>query len=86
MPEIKRIALRQPYLILVGEEGDPTYAKTGLGIVQWRREAVAGQLRFAGAAVDLGVPDMDIGRACAAKRRSRLRVPLRAASETDCFA
>ncbi|HEX5787119.1 MAG TPA: DUF1611 domain-containing protein [Woeseiaceae bacterium] len=60
------IVLKQPYLILVGDEGDPTYAKTGLGIVQWRRDAVAGQLRMSPGAVDLGVPDMDIDAAAAA--------------------
>jgi D-glutamate N-acetyltransferase len=63
MPDILRIQLRKPYLILVGDEGDPTYAKTGLGIVQWRRADVAGQLRMADAAVDLGVPAMDIDEA-----------------------
>ena len=52
------VDLRSPYLILIGEEDDATYAKTGLGIVQWRRECVAGQLRFPGCSVDLGVPDM----------------------------
>lgn len=65
MSELKRVVLRKPYLILVGDEGDPTYAKTGLGIVQWRRNDVAGQLRMADAAVDLGVPDMDIAAAAA---------------------
>ncbi len=66
MVDLTRIVLRQPYLILVGDEGDPTYAKTGLGIVQWRREAVAGQLRLAGKAVNLGVPEMDIKTAAQA--------------------
>jgi uncharacterized NAD-dependent epimerase/dehydratase family protein len=63
MSTLTRIVLRTPYLILVGDEDDPTYAKTGLGIVQWRRDGVAGQLRLAGAAVDLGVPDMDLDAA-----------------------
>ena len=49
----------------------PMYAKTGLGIVHWRRDQVAGQLRFAACPVDLGVPDMTVtagedGRRCAA--------------------
>lgn len=65
MTDLKRIVLRKPYLILVGDEGDPTYAKTGLGIVQWRRDDVAGQLRMADAAVDLGVPELDIDAAAA---------------------
>ena len=60
------VQLKAPYLILIGEEDDDTYAKTGFGIVQWRREQVAGQLRFPGCSVDLGVPDMSIGEAAAA--------------------
>ena len=57
MDKRTRVNLKTPYLILIGEEDDETYAKTGLGIVQWRPECVAGQLRFPGCAVDLGVPD-----------------------------
>jgi uncharacterized NAD-dependent epimerase/dehydratase family protein len=63
MADITKIVLRKPYLLLVGDESDRHYAKTGLGIVHWRREAVAGQLRFSDAAVDLGVPDLDLGTA-----------------------
>lgn len=59
MSDICRIELRKPYLILVGEEKQPTFAKTGLGIVQWRPDDVVGQLRLSAGAVDLGVPDMD---------------------------
>jgi uncharacterized NAD-dependent epimerase/dehydratase family protein len=57
------VQLSAPYLILIGEEDDATYAKTGLGIVQWRPELVAGQLRFPGCSIDLGVPDMTIEEA-----------------------
>jgi len=57
------VDLKTPYLILIGEEDDATYAKTGLGIVQWRPELVAGQMRFPGCTVDLGVPDMTIAEA-----------------------
>ena len=60
MSLISRIELRSPYLILVGDEKQPTFAKTGLGIVQWRRDRVVGQLRLSPDAVDLGVPDMDV--------------------------
>jgi uncharacterized NAD-dependent epimerase/dehydratase family protein len=58
--------LKAPYLILIGEEDDITYAKTGLGIVHWRPECVAGQLRFPGCAIDLGVPDLTIDEAVGA--------------------
>jgi uncharacterized NAD-dependent epimerase/dehydratase family protein len=58
-----KVELRTPYLVLIGAEDDPTYAKTGLGIVHWRRERVAGQMRFPGCEVDLGVPDMTVSEA-----------------------
>ena len=57
------VNLKAPYLILIGEEDDYTYAKTGLGIAQWRPDLVAGQLRFPGCTVDLGVPDMTVAEA-----------------------
>jgi len=60
MTEINRVQLEPPYLILIGDVADPTYAKTGFGIVHWRRDLVAGQLRFGGCEIDLGVPDMSI--------------------------
>ena len=63
MAELTTVQLNPPYLILIGEEDDATHAKTGLGIVQWRPESVAGQLRFPGCTVDLGVPDMTVAEA-----------------------
>jgi uncharacterized NAD-dependent epimerase/dehydratase family protein len=60
MTELTTVQLNPPYLILIGEEDDATYAKTGLGIVQWRPDLVAGQLRFPACKVDLGVPDMTV--------------------------
>jgi uncharacterized NAD-dependent epimerase/dehydratase family protein len=60
---LTRVQLQAPYLVLIGQQDDPTYAKTGLGIVQWRPELVAGQLRFEGCEVDLGVPDMTVEEA-----------------------
>ena len=67
---ITTVQIAAPYLILVGQEDDQTYAKTGLGIVQWRRDRVAGQLRFEGCDVDLGVPDMTVEQAAAKGVRS----------------
>jgi uncharacterized NAD-dependent epimerase/dehydratase family protein len=66
MTQLTTVQLKAPYLILIGEEDDPTYAKTGFGIVQWRPELVAGQLRFPGCTVDLGVPDLSLDEAVAA--------------------
>jgi uncharacterized NAD-dependent epimerase/dehydratase family protein len=60
------INLRTPYLIFVGDETRRTYAKTGQGIVDWRRDHCAGQLRLGVEALDLGLPDMDIDAAAQA--------------------
>ena len=70
MSRLSTIQMNAPYLILIGEEEDPTYAKTGLGIVQWRRQLVAGQFRFPGCNVDLGVPDLSVEQAVARGARS----------------
>ncbi len=67
---MQSIELRPPYLILIGDDDDPTYAKTGFGIVHWRRDSVAGQLRFDGCPLDLGVPDMTVAQAAAAGVRT----------------
>ena len=64
--QVKKVELKTPYLVLIGAEDDPTYAKTGLGIAQWRRDLVAGQMRFPGCSVDLGVPDMTVEEAATA--------------------
>lgn len=66
MTQLTTVQLKPPYLILLGEEDDATYAKTGIGIAQWRPDLVAGQMRFAGCGVDLGVPDMTVEDAVAA--------------------
>ena len=60
MSDIAKISLRRPYLVLVGDETDRGYAKTGCGIVDWCRDDVIGQLRFSDDAVDLGVQDLDV--------------------------
>jgi uncharacterized NAD-dependent epimerase/dehydratase family protein len=52
-----------PFIVFMGDIGDETYGKTGLGLVQWRREGCAGQLRMPGCRVDAGVPDMDVNQA-----------------------
>ncbi|MEJ8566919.1 DUF1611 domain-containing protein [Elongatibacter sediminis] len=72
MNELTTVKINPPYLILIGSEDDATYAKTAFGIVQWRPELVAGQFRFPGCTVDLGVPDMSIEDAAAAGVRSLL--------------
>lgn len=66
MSETTVLNLRAPYLILIGDVKDSLYAKTGFGIVQWRRDLVAGQLRFPQCPVDMGVPDLSVQAAKAA--------------------
>jgi len=70
MPQLTRVQLQAPYLILIGDVGDQLDAKTGFGIVQWRPELVAGQIRFPGCTVDLGVPDLTVEKASADGVRS----------------
>ena len=68
MPD--KIEIRAPYLLFIGDMQDRTYAKTALGLVHWRREQVAGQLRLDPAAADLGVDDMDVEAAVKAGAKS----------------
>ncbi len=70
MTKLTTVQLNAPYLILIGDITEATYAKTGMGIVQWRPDLVAGQLRFAGCEVDMGVPDMSIDEAVEAGAKS----------------
>ncbi len=57
------LTLRAPYLLFVGEEHRPTYAKTARGIADWRRKLCMGQLRLTDNAVDLGLEDCDVSAA-----------------------
>ena len=63
MTKLSTVQLNAPYLILIGDLTDSTYAKTGFGLVQWQPDRVAGQLRYAGCTLDLGVPDMTVSEA-----------------------
>ena len=72
MTNLTTVQLNAPYLIMIGNISDPTYAKTGFGIVQWRPDLVAGQLRFAGCEIDLGVADMSVAQAVEAGVKSLL--------------
>ena len=70
MNNLTTVALKAPYLILIGDVEDAKSVKTGQGIVQWRPERVAGQLRFPGCPIDLGVPDLSVAAAVAAGVKS----------------
>jgi uncharacterized NAD-dependent epimerase/dehydratase family protein len=57
--------IRTPYLIFLGDVADQLAAKTGQGIVDWRREWCLGQLRLPGCRADLRIPDMTVQEAVA---------------------
>lgn len=58
--------LRLPCLIYFGDVKDLGHAKTGLGLIQWRPEFCAGQMRAFGCQVDGGISEMSIDEAVAA--------------------
>lgn len=60
---MKNIELRPPYLVFLGDVTEPTYAKTGAGLAQWRPELCRGQLRLVDDGVDLGLADMTVEQA-----------------------
>jgi uncharacterized NAD-dependent epimerase/dehydratase family protein len=59
-----------PFVVFLGDAVDATYAKTALGLVEWRADACAGQMRLPGCNVDAGVPDLSIAAAKKAGVRS----------------
>ncbi len=59
-----------PYLIFIGGAKDALAAKTGRGIVDWRREHCVGQLRDAACKTDLGIADMTLAEGAAAGART----------------
>jgi uncharacterized NAD-dependent epimerase/dehydratase family protein len=59
-----------PYAVFLGDSQEAMFTKTGLGLVQWRRESCAGQIRLPGCKIDAGVPDLTVSQAKAAGVRS----------------
>ncbi|CAB4640224.1 unannotated protein [freshwater metagenome] len=59
------LAIQAPYLLFLGSEKSPTYAKTAAGLAHWRPELCMGQLRLTPDTVDLGLPDYDVTEAAA---------------------
>lgn len=55
--------IQAPYLVFLGDVPDALAAKTGQGIVDWRPETVAGQLRLPGCGADIGVAELTIAEA-----------------------
>ena len=64
------VKIEPPYLVMIGDTREKTYAKTGFGLVQWCPDRVAGPFRFAHCPIDLGVPDLTIDQAAAQGVRS----------------
>lgn len=64
--------IASPYLLYLGAAVDPLTVKTARGIAQWRPDRCLGQLRLPGAAVSLGLEDMDVAEA--ARRGARTLV------------
>ncbi|WP_119460394.1 N-acetyltransferase DgcN [Rhodospirillaceae bacterium SYSU D60014] len=58
--------IQHPYLMFLGDVPDQLAAKTAQGIVHWRRDWCAGQLRLDGAKADLKLPDMTVDEAAEA--------------------
>jgi uncharacterized NAD-dependent epimerase/dehydratase family protein len=62
---VHAVELRTPYLLFLGAAESALSAKTAAGIAHWRPENCLGQMRLAGCAADLGLPDMDVAEAAA---------------------
>lgn len=62
--------LRAPYLIYFGSVNDRSFAKTGLGLVQWRKDECVGAFRHEGSALQSGLPDLSIEEAVKSGARS----------------
>lgn len=63
---MKTIEFKTPYLIFLGDETRDGFAKTGFGIVDWRRSLCKGQMSLKGGTIDLGLPAMTIKEAAEA--------------------
>ena len=62
--------ISHPYLLFLGDAKDQLAAKTAQGVVDWRRDWCAGQLRLPGCKADTGLPDLTISDAAAAGVRT----------------
>lgn len=67
---MQTLTLKPPYLIFVGDTEDKIFAKTGLGLVEWRPELCLGQIALSKNCVDLGIPSMSLEEALDAGVRS----------------
>lgn len=64
--------IETPYLLFLGDVADQLAAKTAQGVVHWRPDSCAGQLRLPGCKADLGLPELSINAAAMAGVRTFL--------------
>lgn len=57
------VEIKSPYLIFVGDETDPTEAKTGAGLIEWRPELCKAQIGINGGGLPTDLPMMTIDQA-----------------------
>ena len=57
---MNKVKVDDPYLIFLGSETNPTYAKTGFGIADWQPEKCVGQFHLPGGSVDLGLEELSL--------------------------
>ena len=50
------IRFQVPFAVFLGDIDDESSGKTGLGLVQWRREDCAGQIRLPACRIDTASP------------------------------
>jgi uncharacterized NAD-dependent epimerase/dehydratase family protein len=60
----------RPYLLFMGDVQNAGDAKTGLGLLEWRRDWCVGQWRLPGCGVDMGLPELAPAAAVAAGART----------------
>lgn len=60
---MNKVKISAPYLIFLGSETNPTYAKTGKGIADWQPEKCIGQFHLPGGTVDLGLTELSLEEA-----------------------
>jgi uncharacterized NAD-dependent epimerase/dehydratase family protein len=60
------MALKQPYLLFLGDAADQLAAKVAQGIKTWRPEFCVGQFRLEGCNADVGLDDLTIAQAAQA--------------------
>lgn len=64
------IQFESPFVVFLGDITSDTFAKTGLGLAQWRRADCVGQVRLTRETVSAGVRDLDVAGAKAAGART----------------